>query len=184
MQKPEWDDKKLLQLFRNPSTKEEGFNAILNKYKERLYWNIRRMVVIHEDADDILQNVFIKLWKNLDAFREDSALYTWLYRISVNESITHLESLKKRRLINMDADHFSLEDKVIADEHFDVNKLEWKLQIAIQKLPPQQRIVFNFRYFDEMPYSKMSEILQVSEGSLKASYHHAAKKIEDYLLHH
>lgn len=177
-------DNELIVLFRNPVTKEKAFTAIVNRYKEKLYWHIRRILVIHEDADDVLQNVFIKVWNGLENFREDCRLYTWLYRICTNETITYLEALKKRKAINFNNTNLNPEERIKADAHFDAGKIEWKLQLAIQQLPPQQKIVFNLRYFDEMPYSEMSGILNVSEGSLKASYHHAAKKIEAWLLNH
>lgn len=176
-------DEELLALFRDNKTKEKAFIAIINKYKEKLYWHIRRLVVVHSDADDVLQNVFIKMWKGLDHFRGESRLYTWLYRIACNESITHLQKIKKTRAIEVsDPGQAWLEDRVKADEYFDPLRLEWKLQLAIQSLPEQQKLVFSLRYFDEMPYSEMSEVLGVTVGALKASYHHAAKKIEDYLL--
>ena len=179
--KPVGDDE-LLALFRSIATKENAFTQIVDRYKKKLYWHIRRLVIVHEDADDILQNTFIKAWKGLENFREDSKLYTWLYRVATNESLTHLEKLKRTRADSFTGDEDHMAKRVRADEYFDAKKLEWKLQLAIQSLPEQQRIVFNLRYFDEMPYKEMSEILKVTEGSLKASYHHAAKKIEDYLL--
>ncbi len=176
-------DEELLALFREEKTKEKAFIAIINRYKEKLYWHIRRLVVIHSDADDVLQNVFIKMWKGLDHFREESRLYTWLYRIASNESITHLQKVKKARALEInDPGQVWLQDRVKADEYFDPTRLEWKLQLAIQSLPEQQKLVFSLRYFDEMPYAEMSEVLGVTVGALKASYHHAAKKIEDYLL--
>lgn len=175
-------DDELLSLFRSPKTKEKAFAQIVDRYKEKLYWHIRRLVIVHEDADDVLQNTFIKAWKGLENFREDSKLYTWLYRIATNESLTQLEKLKRNRSESINGEEEYLGNTVRSDEYFDAAKLEWKLQLAIQSLPEQQRVVFNFRYFDEMPYKEMSEILNVTEGSLKASYHHAAKKIEDFLL--
>ena len=175
-------DDELLSLFRSEATKERAFAQIVDRYKEKLYWHIRRLVVVHEDADDVLQNTFIKVWKGLNTFREDSRLFTWLYRIATNECLTHLEKLKRSRTASLNNEESYLDNKIRADEYFDSGKLEWKLQLAIQSLPEQQRIVFNLRYFDEMPYKEMSQILKVTEGSLKASYHHAAKKIEDYLL--
>lgn len=178
------DDIELLVQFRNPGTKEKAFTAILKKYQEKLYWHIRRMVVDHEDANDVLQNMFIKVWKGLDNFREDSQLYTWLYRIATNESLSFLEQQKRRSTLSMDEEENSLTNKLKADKYFDANKLEWKLQVAIQQLPEKQRIVFNLRYYDEMPYEEMSKVLETSEGALKASYHHAAKKIEDFILNH
>ena len=176
------DDNELLQQFRNAPTKERAFTAILKKYQERLYWHIRRMVVEHEDANDVLQNMFVKAWKGLENFREDSQLYTWLYRIATNESLTFLEQQKKRSAVSMNDDDSGLSNKLKADTNFDGNKLEWKLQLAVQKLPEKQKAVFNLRYYDEMPYNEMSRVLDTSEGALKASYHHAVKKIEDYIL--
>jgi len=178
------DDKELLHLFKDPSQKERAFTALIKKYQEKLYWHIRRMVVDHEDANDILQNMFIKVWKSLANFREDSQVYTWLYRIATNECLTFLEQQKRRSAVSLNDVESGLSNKVKADENFDANKLEWKLQLAIQHLPEKQRLVFNLRYYDEMPYEEMSKILETSEGALKASYHHAAKKIEDYILNH
>lgn len=175
------DDRLLLQQFREPETKERAFTAIIKKYQEKLYWHVRRMVVDHDDANDVLQNVFIKVWNALANFREDSQLYTWLYRIATNESLTFIEQQKKRSSVSLNDVESNLSNKVEADKHFDPNKLEWKLQQAIQELPEKQRIVFNLRYYDEMPYEEMSRVLDTSEGALKASYHHAVKKIEDYI---
>jgi RNA polymerase sigma-70 factor (ECF subfamily) len=140
------------------------------------------MVVSHEDTNDMLQNVFIKVWKGLENFREDSQLYTWLYRIATNECLTFLEQRKKKATMSLEDDENRLSNTIKADKNFDANKLEWKLQLAIQSLPEKQRLVFNLRYYDAMPYEKMSKILDTSEGALKASYHHAAKKIEHYIL--
>lgn len=178
------DDKDLLNQFKVASQKEVAYTAIIKKYQEKLYWHIRRMVVEHEDANDVLQNMFIKVWKGLENFREDSQLYTWLYRIATNESLTFLEQQKRKFAVSIDEEDTGLTNKVKASEGFDVNKLEWKLQLAIQKLPEKQRIVFNLRYYDELPYEQMSKILETSEGALKASYHHAAKKIEDFIINH
>src|SRR5689334_3983204 len=177
-------DNELLAQFRSPATKEKAYTAIIKKYQEKLYWHIRRMVVDHDDANDVLQNVLIRVWKGLENFREDSQLYTWLYRIATNESLTFLEQQKKRHSVPIDEGESALSERIRADEHFDANKLEWKLQLAIQQLPEKQRIVFNLRYYDEMPYEEMSRVLDTSEGALKASYHHAVKKIEDYILNH
>ncbi len=176
------DDKELLLEFRDPSQKERAFTAIIKKYQEKLYWHIRRMVVNHDDAIDVLQHMFIKVWRGLDNFREDSQLYTWLYRIATNECLTFLEQEKKRSVVSLEDEMDSgLSNKVKADSEFDANKLEWRLQVAIQQLPEKQRVVFNLRYYEEMPYQEMSRILDTSEGALKASYHHAAKKIEEFL---
>ena len=178
------DDSELLFQFKNGTNKELPFTQIIKKYQERLYWHIRRMVIEHEDANDILQNMFIKVWKNLDNFREDSQLYTWLYRIATNETLTYIEQKKKRFAVSLSDDESFYINKIQADKDFDANKLEWKLQIAIQQLPERQKLVFNLRYYDEMPYEEMSKILETSEGALKASYHHAVKKVEKYILNH
>src|ERR1700733_3960357 len=142
-------DAELLLEFRNPSTKEKAFTAIIKKYQEKLYWHIRRMVVEHEDANDVLQNVFIRVWNGLENFREDSQLYTWLYRIATNESLTFLEPLKKRSAVSFNDVESGLSNKIRADKYFDPNKIEWKLQLAIQQLPEKQRVVFGLRYYDE-----------------------------------
>lgn len=178
------DDKELLALFRDPSTRERSYTSIVRKYQEKLYWHIRRMVVDHDDANDVLQNVFIKVWKGLDSFREDAKLYTWLYRIASNESLSFIEQQKKRQAVSFEDVQAGLSDRLKADKDFDANKMEWKLQMAIQQLPEKQRLVFSLRYYDEMPYEDMSRILETSEGALKASYHHAVKKIEEFILNH
>lgn len=177
-------DNEILKLFRDSVTKEEGFKLLLKKYQERLYWHVRRMVVSHEDTNDLLQNISIKIWHALDKFREDSQLYTWLYRIATNECLSFIEQQKKKNTVSISQDEAGYSERVRAEEYFDSQKLEWKLQLAIQQLPEKQRVVFMLRYYEEMPYQQMSEVLGTSEGALKASYHHAAKKIEDYLLNH
>jgi RNA polymerase sigma factor (sigma-70 family) len=175
-------DTELLLQFRDPENKERAFTAIIKKYQEKLYWHIRRMVVEHEDANDVLQNVFIRVWNGLENFREDSQLYTWLYRIATNECLSYLEQQKRKSALSFDEMESGLSNKIVADKYFDPNKLEWKLQLAIQQLPEKQRVVFTLRYYDEMPYEEMSRVLDTSDGALKASYHHAVKKIEDYIL--
>jgi len=184
MQLTATSDSELLIQFRNPVTKERAFTSIIKKYQEKLYWHVRRMVIDHEDANDVLQNVFIRVWNGLENFREDSQLYTWLYRIATNETLTFLEQQKKRTTVSLSDVESGLSNKIKADKYFDSNKLEWKLQLAIQQLPEKQRIVFQLRYYDEMPYEEMSRVLETSEGALKASYHHAVKKIEDYIKNH
>ncbi len=176
------DDQQLVIQFKSTATKDAAYTTLVKKYQEKLYWHIRRMVVEHEDANDVLQNTFIKVWKGLDNFREDSQLYTWLYRIATNESLSFLEQLKKKSAVQFDEIAGDFGNKVKADAHFDANKLEWKLQLAIQQLPEKQKLVFNLRYFDEMPYEEMSAVLDTSVGALKASYHHAAKKIEEFII--
>ncbi|MEO6230013.1 MAG: sigma-70 family RNA polymerase sigma factor [Ferruginibacter sp.] len=178
------EDKELLAQFKEPSTMERAYTAIIKKYQERLYWHIRRMVVDHDDANDVLQNMFIKVWKGLENFREDSQLYTWMYRIATNECLTFIEQQKKRSSVSLSNEDNGLANQLKADKNFDSSKVEWKLQLAMQQLPEKQRAVFNLRYYDEMPYEEMSRVLETSEGALKASYHHAVKKIEDYILNH
>lgn len=177
------DDILLLQEFRDPATKEKAFTSIIKKYQEKLYWHVRRIVMHHEDANDVLQNVFIKVWNGLSNFREDAQLYTWLYRVATNESLTYLEQQKRKSSLSIDREG-NMVNQLKADKDFDAGKIEWKLQMAIQQLPDKQRIVFNLRYYDEMPYEQMSRVLETSEGALKASYHHAVKKIEDFILNH
>jgi RNA polymerase sigma factor (sigma-70 family) len=175
------EDRELLQQFRQPDSKERAFTSIIKKYQEKLYWHVRRMVIDHDDANDVLQNVFLKVWNGLENFREDSQLYTWLYRIATNESLTFLDQQKKKSTVSLSDVETGLANKVTADKNFDANRLEWKLQLAIQQLPEKQKLVFNLRYYDEMPYEEMSRILETSEGALKASYHHAVKKIEEFI---
>ncbi len=178
------EDSELLLEFRNEATKEIAFNQIVKKYQERLYWHIRRMIVSHEDTNDVLQNLFVKVWRGLQNFREDSQLFTWLYRIATNESLTFLEHQKKHASVSMTDLEETLGNKIRADQNFDAKRLEWKLQLAIQSLPDKQKLVFTLRYYDELPYQEMSKILDTSEGALKASYHHAAKKVEEYIKSH
>jgi RNA polymerase sigma factor (sigma-70 family) len=178
------EDSELLQLFRAPASREKAYTAIIRKYQERLYWHVRRMLVDHDDSNDVLQNVFIRVWNGLENFREDARLFTWLYRIATNECLSFLEQKKKRAAIPLSDVEDGLSNQVMADKDFDASKIEWKLQLAMQKLPDKQRIVFNLRYYDEMPYEEMSRVLETSEGALKASYHHAVKKIEDFILNH
>ena len=175
------DDSVLLSLFEDEDTKEGAFTALIKKYQERLYWHIRRIVVTHDDTNDILQNVLVKLWNNLSSFKGNSQLYTWLYRIATNETITWLEKEKKRKSIPLDSEESFLAETLAAQDGFDSRQIEWQLQQAIQNLPEKQRLVFSLRYYDEMPYEQMSEVLSTSSGALKASYHHAVKKIEQFL---
>jgi len=174
-------DQFLVAEFKHEASRESAFTKIVKKYQERLYWHIRKMVVSHDDTDDILQNVFIKVWRNLNEFRQDSALYTWLYRIATNETLTWLEQKKRRQSVTPTQDIDLISDSLVAQKDFDPSKIEWKLQLAMAQLPDKQKLVFNLRYYDEMPYDEMSEILETSVGALKASYHHAVKKIEQFL---
>ena len=174
------DDLAILEEFKVEATKERAFNKLVRKYQERLYWHVRRMVVGHEDANDVMQNVFIKVWKNLDRFRAEANLYTWLYRIATNESLTHIDKAKRRQSLSLSDDESPLANTLQAQQGFDASKLEWRLQQAIASLPDKQRLVFNLRYYDEMPYEEMSDVTGTSVGALKASYHHAVKKVEAF----
>ena len=175
---PEWDDREIVEGASNPEKAESAFKQLVLKYQERLYWHIRKIVISHEDADDVLQNTLIKVWKSLPGFRSESGLFTWLYRIATNESLTHLKQ-KKRRFTGASGDlEIQLSEQLEADPYFDGDEASLKFQKAILKLPEKQRLVFNMKYFDEMKYEQMSEILHTSVGALKASYHHAVKKLE------
>ncbi len=176
----EYNDKELLALFKDVDKRNYAFNLIVRKYQEKLYWHIRKIVIKHEDSNDILQNTFIKVWKGLDSFREDSKLYTWLYRIATNESLTFLKQQKTKYLLPIVDYENTLKETLLSDVYFNGDEIQLNLQKAILNLPEKQRIVFNMKYFDEMKYDDMSKILETSVGALKASYHHAVKKIEKY----
>jgi RNA polymerase sigma factor (sigma-70 family) len=175
------DDRDLIAGLKQDNTRDTAFQSLVKLYQERLYWHIRKIVMNHEDTDDVLQNTFIKVWKSIGNFREESTLYTWLYRIATNEAITHLNSKKRRSLLPLNDVSNYLRDNLTSDPYFDGDDLQMKLQQAILRLPEKQRLVFNMRYFDEIKYEDMSAILNTSVGALKASYHHAAKKIEEYI---
>lgn len=175
------EDSLIITSFRDEKTSELAFTQLVRKYQEKLYWHIRRMVVEHEDTNDILQNVFIKVWKNLGGFREEANLYTWLYRIATNETLTWIDKQKKCSSVSLSGIEEELGDKLAAQKGFDSNKIEWQLQQAIQSLPERQKLVFSLRYYDEMPYEEMATVLDTSVGGLKASYHHAVKKVEAFL---
>ena len=178
----QFSDQELLEKFREEGSKHYAFNLLVRKYQQRLYWHIRRIVLDHEDSNDIIQNVFIKVWNALDGFRNDSQLYTWLYRIATNESITFLNKKKKRFTISLDDVGYEMAEKLTSDPLFTGDKIQLKLQQALLTLPPQQRLVFNMKYFDGLKYEEIAEILNLSVGGLKANYHHAVKKIEKYIL--
>lgn len=172
------NDNELLNLFQKEETRNYAFNLIVRKYQERLYWHVRKMVIKHDDADDVVQNMWIKAWKGLETFRGESALFTWLYRIATNECITFLKQQKAKYMLSFTGYETVLANSLQGDAFFDGDDVQRKLQLAILKLPDKQRLVFNMRYFEEMPYEQISEILGTSEGALKASYHLAMKKIE------
>jgi len=163
------------------SDPNRGFRLVVEKYSSKLYWHIRRLVILHEDADDALQNTFINAWKNIGNFRNESSLYTWLYTIATNEALTLINKRKKNSAVSIDDLGSYFENSHEGSTWFDGDELHLRLQNAILQLPEKQRIVFNLKYFDEMPYNEMSKVLNTSEGALKASYHHAVKKIEKLL---
>ena len=173
----EQNDKELIALFKNPETTKQGFNKIVRTYNKRLYWHVRKIVICHDDADDVVQNTFIKVWKSLHNFRGDSQLYTWLYRIATNEALSFLKKKKKHLFQSIDAVSYQLESQ-IDGSYFTGTEIEKKLQKAILTLPTKQRLVFNMKYFDKLKYEEISVILGTSVGALKASFHHAKQKIE------
>jgi len=177
----EISDREILDRFANVKTRNDAFNVLVRQYQQRLYWHIRKMVLDHDDADDILQNTFIKAFKALDNFREDSKIYTWLYKISTNECITFLNNKKKRFFVPMVDVEYQLSQNLETDTYFNGDRIQMKLQQALLTLPDKQRLVFNMKYFDDLKYEEISEILGTSVGALKASYHHAVKKIEEFI---
>lgn len=176
-----YNEEDILQLLRNPDTQRQGFAKVVEEYSERLYWQIRKMVYSHEDANDILQDVFIKSWLNIEKFRGDAKLSTWLYKIAINESITFINRSKAKLNLSIDDSDSFLLNKLEGDEYFDGDKAQLLLQQAVVRLPEKQRLVFQMKYFNELKYDEISEILGTSVGALKASYHHAVKKVESFL---
>jgi len=176
------DDNEILSKFQQEKTRNEAFNLLLKKYQQKIYWHIRRMVIDHDDADDLSQEVFVKVWKNLLGFRNDAQLYTWMYRIATNECITFLNRKKLKNNVSFDDVSYELSESLTESAYFDGDKAQRKLQKAILTLPEKQRLVFNLKYFDEMKYEEMSDVLGTSVGALKSSFHLAVKKIEAYLL--
>jgi RNA polymerase sigma factor (sigma-70 family) len=170
-----------LSLLSSEESYQRGFSLLVKTYQERLYWHVRGMVGVHEDADEVLQNTFIKVYKGIANFQGNSKLYTWLYRIATNEALTFLEKRKRQQTITLDDTENGLANTIKADSYIDPENLDALLRLAIQALPDKQRQVFLLRYYEEMPYDQISEITETSVGGLKASYHHAAKKIEAFI---
>lgn len=175
------DDQDILLKFRDPATRNVAFNQLVRKYQSKVYWHVRKMVIAHDDADDLTQDVFIKVWNHLENFRQDASLYTWIYRIATNECLNFLSSKRRKFFLPLGDVGAELAQKLEADESLAGDAVEKKLQKAILRLPDKQRLVFNLRYYDEMPYEQMAEVTGTSVGALKASYHHAVKKIEQYV---
>lgn len=176
-QRNDIEEKELIRRLQSSDTAHDAFDELMRRYGEGVYWQIRKMVFNHDDAVDLLQNAFIKAWKNIDHFRGDARLTTWLYKIAINESINFLNKEKTRQGFTADDPDNFIINNLTADEYFDGDELHLALQKAIAALPEKQRLVFNMRYFDEMSYEQISDILGTSVGALKANYHHAVKKI-------
>ena len=175
------EDKDLLDKIHNPETRNYGFNLLVRAYQQRVYWHVRKMVIDHDDADDLTQEVFIKVHKYIENFREDSMLYTWIYRIATNECLSFLQRKKRRFFLPIGDVEGELSAKLDSSPHISGDEIQLKLQKALLKLPDKQRLVFNMKYFDDMTYEEISEITNTTVGALKASYHHAVKKIGDFL---
>lgn len=174
------EEKLLMQQLINPQTQRKAFERVVREYSEQLYWQVRRIVLTHDDADDVLQNVFMKVWTHLDSFHQDARLSTWLYRIAINESLDFVRRKKKQLVVSSDEQENAIANMLVADRYFDGDEAQALLQEAIAQLPDVQRTVFNLRYFDDMKYSDISQLLHTSEGALKASYHIAVKKISEF----
>ena len=173
-------DSEIIELMRNERTYEKGLRSMMDAYQSRLYWHIRRMIVDHDLAQDVLQETFIKAYQNFDKFKEDSLLYTWLYRIATNESLQQLNKLKKMQKSDEEAE-YHLQNLVADNAEKDSDEIQVLLQKAIQSLPEKQKLVFTMRYYDDLPYEELSKILEMSVGTLKTNYHYAKQKIEEYI---
>ena len=175
------DEVILVEQLQNVQTKEQAFRVLITEYKERLYWHIRKIVISHDDADDVLQNTFIKVFKGIDNFKQESQLFSWMYRIATNESITFINKRAKERNTDISEIKQGLVTSLQSDEWFTGDEIQLILQEAVATLPEKQQLVFNMKYFDNMKYDEISDILETSVGGLKASYFHAVKKIENYI---
>lgn len=177
----QYTEEELVIQLRDPARQREAFTQVVNLYGEKLYWQIRKMVLDHDDANDLLQNTFLKAWTNIEYFRGDAKLSTWLYKIAINECITFLGRQRALNNVSIDDTDVFLLERLKSDDYFDGDAAQMKLQEAILTLPEKQRAVFNMKYFDDMKYEEMSEVFGTSVGALKASYHHAVKKVEEFL---
>ncbi|MCS7035489.1 MAG: RNA polymerase sigma factor [Saprospiraceae bacterium] len=182
--RPHASDEHIVSLLRSEETFEEGFRLLLRTYGERLYGHIRRLVLTHQDADDVLQNTFIKVYRGISGFEGKAQLYTWLYRIATNEALSFLENRRRQQTISIEDGESPIVQRLRSDPYFDAEGLQRQLYEAVARLPDKQRAVFNLRYFEEMPYEEMSRLFDTSVGALKASFHHAVKKVENYLRDH
>ena len=179
-----YDEHIIIEQLRDPATQRAAFETIVKQYSEQLYWQIRRMVLSHDDANDLLQNTFIKAWLNIDYFRAEARMSTWLYRIALNECLTFLKKEEGRATVSIDDPEADITQRLESDPYFSGDEMQKKLQKALIALPEKQRMVFNLRYYQEMKYDEMSAIFGTSVGALKASYHIAVKKITEYLHLH
>ena len=171
----------LIAQLKNAQTQDVAFRELMSQYKERLYWHIRKIVISHDDTDDVLQNTFIKVYRSIGNFKAESKLYSWMYRIATNEAITFINKKAKENKVDIGEFQYKMAENLEADVYFDGNEIQLQLQKAIAMLPQKQRLVFNMKYFDDMKYQDISDVLETSVGALKASYHHAVKKIENIL---
>ncbi|MEQ9231978.1 MAG: sigma-70 family RNA polymerase sigma factor, partial [Cyclobacteriaceae bacterium] len=175
------EEKFIIDKLREEETRHYGFNLLIKEYQQRVYWHVRKMVVDHDDANDLTQDIFVKVWNNISSFREDAKLFTWIYRIATNECLNFLAKKKRKYFIPIHDVAEELSGKLDSGVGISGDEIELKLQKALLKLPDKQRLVFNMKYFEEMKFSEISEVTGTSEGALKASYHHATKKIEEFL---
>ncbi|MGC1242988.1 MAG: sigma-70 family RNA polymerase sigma factor [Chryseosolibacter sp.] len=178
------EDKELLEKLRHPESRNYGFNLLVRTYQQKVYWHVRKMVIDHDDANDLTQEVFIKVYKNVHDFREHSQLYTWIYRIATNECLNFLKRKRRRFFLSAGDPEDELTAKLTSSPYISGDDVQLQLQKALLKLPDKQRLVFNMKYFDDLPYEQIAAITDTSVGALKASYHHAVKKIEEYLKGH
>ncbi|MFB0938949.1 MAG: RNA polymerase sigma factor [Urechidicola sp.] len=178
------DEQALVRQLKDKTTQEQAFRILMSQYKERLYWHVRKIVISHDDADDVLQNTFIKIYRSIDKFNSESKIYSWMYRIATNEAITFINKKAKEKKIDISEYNLNMIHTLQEDSLYDGNEIQLVLQQAIATLPKKQQLVFNMKYFDEIKYSDMSEMLETSVGALKASYFHAVKKIEKIIKSH
>ena len=175
------EDQEILNKLQKKESKNYGFNLLVRKYQQKIYWHIRKMVIDHDDADDLVQETFVKVWKNIDSFRADAQVYTWIYRIATNECLNFLRKKRKKFFLPIVDVESELNEKLDNSPYINGDEIQMKLQKALLKLPDKQRLVFNMKYFDDLKYEEIAAITGTSVGSLKANYHHAVKKIEEIL---
>lgn len=173
-------DSDIIELMQDKRNHEKGLRLLMDAYQSRLYWHIRRLIVDHDLAQDVLQDTFIKAYQNFHQFKQDSQLYTWLYRIATNESLQQINKMKKMQKSDQDAE-YHMQNLVADNSESNGDEIQILLQKAIQSLPEKQRLVFTMRYYDDLPYEELSKILDMSVGTLKTNYHYAKQKIEEYI---